>query len=238
MSKIKKADLIKTPKVEGQEEIQSNPIENFVKTEQYVRRNKIIIGMLAGVIIAVVVGYFIYNYLQTSQETKAQEQMFAAVRYLELGENKKAINGDGMYVGFESIIKNYPLSKAANLAYFYSGLAHLKEKKFNEAIERLRKFSGNDWLVQARSYCLMGDAYSELNKFNEAATYYEKAANYNPNKHFTPIYLKKLGLAYEKINKNQEALKVYAQIIKEYPNTSEYFDAKKYQARLETLLEK
>ncbi|TAE49395.1 MAG: tetratricopeptide repeat protein [Cytophagia bacterium] len=237
MSKIKNVDLIKVPKTQSNE-TEENSLESFIKTEQYIRRNRVIVGIIAGLIVAVIAGYFIYNYMRSSQEREAQEQMFAAVYWWQAEDYKKSINGDGNYLGFEAIIKNYPLSKAANMAYFYSGVAHLKEKKFKEAIDRLRKFSGSDWLVQARSYSLIGDAHLELNQFEEAVTNYERAVSYKPNKQFTPAYMMKLALAYEKAKKNEQALKVYEKVIAEYPNTNEYFNAKKYQARLETLLGK
>ncbi len=237
MSKIKNVDLIKVPKIESNE-TEENSLESFVKTQQYISRNRIIVGIVAGLVVAIIAGYFIFNYMQGSQEREAQEQMFAAEYWWKAEDYKKSIKGDGNYLGFEAIIKNYPLSKAANMAYFYSGVAHLKEKKFKEAIDRLRKFSGNDWLVQARAYSLIGDAYMELNQFEEAITNYNRAVDYKSNKQFTPIYMMKLALAYEKAKKNEDALKIYEKVGREYPNTNEYYNAKKYQARLETMMRK
>jgi len=42
----------------------------------------------------------------------------------------------------------------------------LKQGKFEDAIEYLKKFNAGDLLIQARAYSLIGDAYLEL-KDNE-----------------------------------------------------------------------
>ena len=73
----------------------------------------------------------------------------------------------------------------------------------------------------------------ELKKYEEAATNYDKAANYKPNKFFTPTYLMKAGLAYEKSNQKDKAIKAYQQVIDEYWESTDFQNARKYKARLE-----
>jgi TolA-binding protein len=89
-------------------------------------------------------------------------------------------------------------------------------------------------LVQARAYSLIGDAYMEQKNYESASTYYNKASDYKPNKQFTPTYLMKAALAYEKLNQNDKAKEVYQKIIDTYFESSEVQNAKKYKARLET----
>jgi TolA-binding protein len=74
----------------------------------------------------------------------------------------------------------------------------------------------------------------ELKKFDDAASYYSKAADYQPNKYFTPAYLMKVALAYEKLNQNDKAKEAYDKVITNYWESSEYQNARKYKARLET----
>lgn len=203
-----------------------------------IKQNRLIFGILLGVVVLTVGGYFIYTYIKSQQEAEAQEQMFAAVYYFEADSLKKALKGDGNYPGFEEIINDYPLSKAANLAHFYAGTIYLKQGQFNKAIEELKSFSSGDLLIQARAYSLIGDAYMEQNKLGEAITYYQKASNYKPNKQFTPAYLLKLALACELKKDYEEAIKAYDRIITEYHDVTEVSNAKKYKARLQQMLEK
>ncbi|MEQ9413590.1 MAG: tetratricopeptide repeat protein, partial [Cyclobacteriaceae bacterium] len=80
----------------------------------------------------------------------------------------------------------------------------------------------------------MGDAYMELKEYESAAKYYNKASNYKPNKFFTPTYLMKEALAYEKLDQKDKAVSVYQKIIDEFWDSGEYQNARKFKAKLET----
>ncbi|MFW5726945.1 MAG: tetratricopeptide repeat protein, partial [bacterium] len=151
------------------------------------------LGTLVALIIA---GIFGYTYYMDSQNKAAQQEMFQAVFYFEAGDYDKALNGDGNNYGFLEIIDEYGGSDAANLSRYYAGIAFLNKGEYNDAINQLEEFSSSDMLVQGRSYSLIGDAYMELSKFDQAASYYERAADYKPNRFFTPQYLVKAALAY------------------------------------------
>ena len=87
--------------------------------------------------------------------------------------------------------------------------------------------------VQLRAYGLLGDAYSELNKKDEAAEQYKKAGTYfDKDDMFSPEYLFRAGYLYESLGKTQEAIVMYQLIKDKYPNTQRGFDIDKYLARL------
>ncbi len=75
----------------------------------------------------------------------------------------------------------------------------------------------------------------ELEKYDEAASYYKKASDYKPNEQFTPVYLMKLALAYESLKDNKKASEAYDIILTQYPKSPELNDAKKYKARVDAL---
>jgi TolA-binding protein len=160
--------------------------------------------------------------------------MFQAVHYFESDSLDLAFNGDGNNLGFKQIIEDYGMTPAGNLANFYAGVIHLKQGKFPLAIFYLEDFKANDMLVQARAYSLIGDAYMEQKDYANASTWYNKASEYQPNKEFTPSYMMKAALAYEKLNQNDKAKEVYQKIIDTYFESSEVQNAKKYKARLES----
>jgi len=125
------------------------------------------------------------------------------------------------------------MTPAANLANYYAGVICLKQGKFPLAEYYLKDFKSNDLLVQARAYSLLGDAYMEQSKFDEAAGAYHNASTYKPNKYFTPSYILKEALAYEKLNQNDKAIAAYDRLIKEFWDAQEVNTAKKLKARLE-----
>lgn len=207
--------------------------EKLVSAEGWLEQNpKTAIG-IATAILLVIGGYFGYRYYVDNQDNIAQKEMFQAIHYFESDSLNLALNGDGNNLGFLQIIDDYSSTPAGNLANFYTGVIYLKQGKFPLAIYHLEDFSSNDLLVQARAYSLMGDAYMEQKDFENAAKYYSKAAEYKPNKEFTPTYLMKAALAYEKLNQNDKAIKAYQTIIEKYWESADVQNAKKYKARLE-----
>lgn len=208
--------------------------EKLVDVESWFERNpKIVIGVVAGLLL-IVGGFFGYRYYIGTQDATAQSEMFQAVRYFEADSLNLALNGDGNNLGFLQIIEDYSGTDAANLANFYAGAIYLKQGKFPLAIFHLEDFSAGDMLVQARAYSLMGDAYMEQKDFENAARFYDKAASHKPNKEFTPIYLMKAALAYEKLNQHDKAIKAYQTIIDQYWESAELQNARKFKAKLET----
>lgn len=207
----------------------------LAESEDFLRRNKnVLLGLLAVVVLAIVGAFGFYTW-RSSQDGKAQAAMFQAVQYWEADSLKKAMKGDGQYVGLESVANEYSGTKAGNLANFYAGVAALKEGQYKAAADYLEDFSSDDLLVQARAYALLGDANLEQNKYKEAADFYNKAANYNANEQFSPGYLLKEATARELAKDYTGALKAYDRIVTEYPASFEVNEARQYKARAEAL---
>jgi TolA-binding protein len=223
-------------KEEHKHELLENPEalkEKLAGAESWLEQNpKIVVGIAAAILI-IVGGYFAFNYYKNGQNDLAQKEMFQAVYYFEADSLEKALNGDGNNLGFLEIIDEYGVTDAANLANYYAGVSYLKQGKFELARLYLEDFTASDLLIQARAYSLVGDSYMEEKKYDDAAKYYNKAANYKPNKYFSPTYLMKEALAYEKLNQNDKARETYDKIINQYWESSEYQNARKFKARLE-----
>ena len=207
--------------------------ERVGRTEQFLENNKTVVLGFIGVLIVVVAGIFGYRYYIDQQDQVAQANLFQAIYYFESDSLELSLNGDGNDLGFLDIIDDYGNTDAANLANFYAGSAYLKLGRFDAAIEHLQDFSSDDLLVQARAYSLLGDAHMELELYDEAAGYYEQAASFNANPQFSPVYLAKAAIAYEKNDELAEAKKCYDNIIEKYTEASNIEDAKKHSARLE-----
>jgi TolA-binding protein len=205
----------------------------FEKAEDFFETYRnLIFGAIAALVL-VVAGYFGYQYMQSEKNIEGQDKLFNAVYKFEQDSLQLALNGKGTTPGLLAVADDYSGTKAGNLAHFYAGTAFLKEGKYDQAIEQLKEFSSSDLLVQARAYALIGDAYSEKKSYAEAADYYEKAAEYKPNKFFTPGYLMKLAIAQENAKANDKAIEAYQQILDKYPETAEAVTAKKYKSMLE-----
>ena len=145
----------------------------------------------------------------------------------------KAINGDAGYPGFQKIVDDYSNTKAANLAYFYLGIAYLNKGEFRKAIDNLTNYRGDDSMAAAEALGSTADAYVELKDYDKAEVYFKKAANKANNKFLTPLYLKKLGLVYETGNDNKSADDAYKRIKSDYPDSPQAQNIDEYIARAE-----
>lgn len=186
------------------------------------------------IIVLLVGGYFAYKiFVVEPEENKAAEAMFHAENYFRMDSVSQALNGDNLNPGFLKIISKYSGTKAANLAHFYAGSCYLKLGDFNNAVKQLKDFSTDAIQVQARATSLLGDAYSELGKKEEAASAYKKAGTiFEKDEYNSPEYLFRAGYLYESMGKNKEAIEMYKLIKEKYARSERGFTIDKYLARL------
>lgn len=229
--------MAKNTSKEKNEDLLENPekvtTEKISRAEAFIEQNRKLVSYIGGVIgVLILLGYFGYTYYQDQSE-EAQVEMFPAQFYFEKDSFDLALNGDGASLGFLYVAENYGWTKAGNLANFYAGVCYMQKGQYEDAIDYLNAFSSDDWILQARAYSLIGDAHMEMDQPGPAIDHYRKAVNHEPNKAFTPRYMMKLGLAYEKSGNWSNAAGVYDNLIKDYPNATEIQDAKKFKARAE-----
>jgi TolA-binding protein len=212
-------------------EEEKNPVAELQNVwEQY---GKLASYVLLGIVL-VVGGFFAYrNLISEPKEKQATEAMFRAEEYYRMDSTRLALNGDNINAGFLKVISRYGGTKAANLASFYAGSCYLKLGDFNNAVKYLSGFSTSVKQLQERAYGLLGDAYSEQNKKEEAAEQYKKAGTYyEKDELFSPEYLFRSGYLYESMGKTQDAIAMYKMIKDKYPGSQRGADIDKYLARL------
>lgn len=205
----------------------------LTKTEQFIEDNQKKITYVVGAIILVVAAYLaIHRFYIQPKEEEAMSQMFTAVNYFEKDSFNLAINGDGNYLGFLDIIDDYGVTKSANQAKYYTGISYLYLGQYEEAIDYLKKFKTDDLLLAPVKEGSIGDAMLELGEDEDALNQYKKAYSETDNELTTPIYKMKAAKLLESMNKLDEALKLYEEIKKDYPQSAEGTAVDKYIARV------
>ncbi|UIR55592.1 tetratricopeptide repeat protein [Sphingobacterium sp. SRCM116780] len=182
------------------------------------------ITFIVGGIFVLVLLYFGYQklYLQPRAE-KAANEIFKAEEYATIDSlQKRAIEGDGSFLGFKEIADEYSNTKSANIANAYLGGLYLRQGKYNEALEALENYSATgSTVLDPLVIGLKGDVYSELKDYKKAATFYKEASEKSANSYTTPLFLKKLGLVYEAQNEYKQAEETYKKIKTDYPESQE-----------------
>lgn len=186
------------------------------------------------VILVLVGGWMGYkNYIVAPKEAQSEDAIWKAEQYFREDSLTLALNGDKFSHGFLYVINNYGSTKAGNLAKYYAGLCYLRTNNFNKAVEYLKDFNTDAKQIQMMAFGALGDAYSELNKNDDAVNYYKKASTEFPDDAtMSSEYLFRAALKLETLGKNSEALELYKQLKQKYPNTQRGFAADKYIYRL------
>jgi tetratricopeptide (TPR) repeat protein len=199
----------------------------------WTRYQKQITVVLAVVVLAVGGWYGYKNFIQKPKAEKAIDVMFKAEEYYRMDSLQKALNGDGINWGFVRVIKEYGSTDAGNLARFYAGDCYLRTGDFNNAVKQLKEFSTSQKQVQARAYKLLGDAYSELGKNDDAISSYKKAAHhFTEDLHNSAEYLFFAASLAERSGKNSEAIELYKEVKEKFPGTVAANESDKYLAKL------
>jgi len=221
----------------GSEEQNFEVVEDALsRTEQYIEDNQKSLSIIIGAIVLIAVLYLAFTKLYIGpKEKEALSEMFQAELYFEADSFNLALNGDGNAFGFLTIIDEYGMTKAANLANYYAGVSYLQLGQFDDAIDYLKSFDIDDNMIKPMSYGALGDAYSEKGAFDEALSYYVKAGNIE-NNFSAPIYLMKAGMLYEDKGDYKNALEAYKIIEEKYIKSNEGRYIKKYIQRAELKL--
>ncbi len=205
-------------------------IKREIKTENFFEQNqKLIVGAVAAIVI-LVVGYLAYTHLyQKPREQEAVNAIYMAELQFERDSFENALLSPGAgNMGLLDIIDEYSGTKTANLAEYYAGISYLKLGKYEAAISYLKDFKADGSLTPITKNGALGDAYSELEEYDQAINYYKKAVSAGDNNYLTPYYLKKLGMLYEHQGEYDQALSAYQKIQEKYPQSPDGYNIKKY----------
>ena len=203
------------------------------KSEAFIEKyqKQLLLGV-AIVVLSVLSVLAFKNFYIDSRETQAQNEMAKAQALFAVDSFKVALDGKGDVVGFKEIASEYSITASGNLAEAYAGICYYKLGQYDNAIKYLSQFDGEDNYFTTSIIGLIGDAYVEMGKNNDAVDYFVKAAD-KENEVLSAVFLKKAGKVYEALGKPEKALEVYTQIKVNYPKSSEASDIEKYIARVQ-----
>jgi tetratricopeptide (TPR) repeat protein len=227
--------MAKSKKEENSQTLK-NVEETLTKTERYLEENYKSLLIALGVVV-ILVGFFWLGKLWLNKRNdEAQSQMYQAERWLEMDSLKLALNGDGNYLGFLDIARNYGITKSGNLAKYSAGICYLHLGEYQDAIDQLNKYSTKDKVLGSLAFGAKGDAFIELGNLDKGVSLYIEAAYISKNSFNSPLFLMKAGQIYEMQQKYTDAMKIYERIQNEYPESTEGKTVDKYIARVKLLI--
>ena len=191
-------------------------------------KNKILYGS-GTVLVIIIAALLIHNFIIIPRNNKANESIFYAEQAFMDGNYDKALNGDGVNMGFLSVIDEYGRTKAGNIACLYAAKCYAATEKYQEAIDMLGKFDDcGDELISPAAIALKGNCYAELGENEKAVDLLTKAAKKADNNTISPACLLQAGQIYQALGQNEKALECYKQIKRKYQQNSIYYEIDKY----------
>lgn len=198
-------------------------VEVKEQAQDYFEKNKnLVIGILSVIIIAVG-GYIIFKFMiQQPKENQAKLAMFRAEQQFQRDSFALALeNPGGGYEGFLDIIENYSGTETANAAKLYAGISYLNVGRFDDAVSYLDSYSPTGLYGPILKNGNLGDAYSELQDFEKAKSYYQKATKAEADALMTPYYLYKLALLNRRLGDSDAVNNALNRIKSEFPESEE-----------------
>ena len=202
------------------------PVEEqqITKTEAFFDKNKkALIGCVVAVIV-IIAGIILCNtyYLKPRAE-KASTELAKSQELFDQQQYEKALPG------FQKVADEYGSTDAGNLAQLYIGICQANLGKWQEAVNALESFSGqDDQMVSPAAEGALGNAYANLNQLDKAVEHLKKAAKMADDNTLSPVYLIQAGEILESQGKKAEALELYQQVKEKYVNSMQYQSIDKY----------
>ena len=181
--------------------------------EKKVEENKKMIVWVLGAIVAIAVIILGYVYLiQEPNFENAKTEIAQADSKLALGQDSIALEA------YKAVADSYS-NDAANRAGLNAGIILFQQGKYEEAINYINKFDAEGVLVGPASQSLIGDCYVNLEKYDEAVKYFDKAISLaGDNDLYTPLFILKKATVLREQGKFAEEAKALEIIKNKYPN--------------------
>ena len=198
-----------------EETVIDQPISKIEEAlQQKENQKRIIYGIIAIILLVAII--FGWRWMSQRNNENAQNEIWKSELLFDQGQYEQALEG------FEAVIEEYGSTRAGNTAKAYAGLCSKNLGNYDDAIKFLQDFDGNDNVIAPAILSALGDCYvdKENPDYSKAAQTFEQAAKAANNAQYSPLFLRKAGLAYEAAGDQKNALKTYQNIKDNWAETS------------------
>jgi TolA-binding protein len=195
----------------------------------YVReRQNTFLAILAAVVVAVIIVAVVTSSRSRTQEAVGQLLGEAHTLY-QMGNYQEAIQR------CQSVLDQFGKTQQADMAAFLLADSYLKLGDYEKSIEFYQlyvdKYHG-DQLLTASSLTGIAVCHEQLNRYAQAAEFYQRAATRYPDYFAAPEALLNAGRCYVLAGQDDKARVAYQDLIEKYPESRYLNDAKVAAAEL------
>lgn len=189
------------------------------------------IMIVGSILIVLLGGYFGYKKLIAEpKEREANDLIFPAEKLFGLVAGSSTYNKDTVNMilngdkangvtGLLKIASNYGGTKSGNRAEYMIGACYLQLKQFDKAVKHLKEFDANGASqIQSKAYLLLGHAYAEQKKTDDALSYYKKAGSISGLDEAMASEALYMAARYaEALGKTSDAVELFQELKDNYP---------------------
>ncbi len=201
------------------------------KARGFWEANSKMIMIVGSVLILLLGGYFGYKKLIAEpNEKKANDLIFPAEKLFGVIASSSSYNKDTVNIvlngdkasgvtGLLKIANSYGGTKSGNRAEYMIGACYLQLKQYDKAIRHLKEFDANGASqIQSKAYLLLGHAYAEQKKTDDALDYYKKAGSISDlDEAMASEALYIAGRYAEALGKSKDATELFQELKDNYP---------------------
>jgi tetratricopeptide (TPR) repeat protein len=219
-------------KISKKELKQDALVASYVKATAWYEQHRRTVSIGVTAVVVAIVAVVVYVRNRADNNEHAQAQLGQIMQYYDNGQYQLAIDGvpERNIPGLRSIVNNYGNSEGGDLARFYLGGALYGLGKYDEAFEEFDTFSAPNDLLESSRLAGMAACREAVNRFDEAARLYERAAGGQGIA--VPENLYHAARTYALAGDKEKALDLYTRIKKNHPTSSYAKEADRQIARL------
>jgi predicted negative regulator of RcsB-dependent stress response len=162
------------------------------------------LGIAAIVIVVVALGAWLYAHSRQVRSVTASTQLATAEQAMSAG-NAALAQSD-----LERLIKRYPGTRAGKEGRLLLAQVLYQKGQYAQGIAQLTELTTSDErAIAANAENLIGAGYEEMQKWADAATHYERAANTTPYPAYKDGFLANAARAYTEAGKTDEAKRIW-----------------------------
>jgi tetratricopeptide (TPR) repeat protein len=165
-------------------------------------------------------GYFFWVQKTKTDEATASLALSKVNSWIQTGDLEKAIDGDKTTKGLKGIVSSYGDTPSGNVARLYLGTIYYSMSKPDMALATFKSFTHTNKDLQASALAGEAACYVQMKSFPKAADAYEKASAAADNEALKSQYLNKAAESHDAAGAPDKAVKIYEEIIKNWPGSS------------------
>ncbi|MBI3004365.1 MAG: tetratricopeptide repeat protein [Ignavibacteriales bacterium] len=206
-------------------------VTTYFEARSWMDANRRLVGYIVGIPVLLVVVLFLWNLNLRESNEKGMAKLAKVTSYYDQGRYDEAINGapqEGVIQGLAAIVNEHGNTDAGQIAKLYLANCYFAKSDYQKALEHYIDAELDDKMLAASALAGAAACHEAMNRHEEAAVLFEKAASKNMTGLQAPENLHHAALNYALSGKKERAVELLKKLKKEFPESTLARDVDRY----------